>query len=1419
MNQLKQIPAPGGNSIHFRGDMITFTLENQTGRKGKAWLRTNIGFSSIRHAEIIRHVEEGCPPLSRDWHDLPMRPLNETTYSIVLPLLEVGRFEAKAYFVPSRSREILWPEGANATLKVEPAETCNGNTMYTAFVRQFGETKSRPDGAVAQQDEAMVLTLEQAGYAVIPPSGKFRDVIKQLDFIVGTLRCKIVQLLPIHPVPTTYARMGRYGSPFAVMDLMDVDPAYAEFDRQTTPMDQFQELVDEVHRRNARIYLDMPINHTGWASHLQIMHPEWFARNEGSEFLSPGAWGVIWGDLSKLDYRNRKLWRYIADVFLNWCSRGVDGFRCDAGYKVPFEVWQYIIAKVRKEYPDTIFMLEGLGGYKHVTERLLADAGMNWAYSELFQNYDQHQVEDYLPEAIRVAESKGNLIHFAETHDNARLADRSHAFARMRVAFCALSSYNGAFGFANGVEWYADRQINVHSAHSLNWGAEENMIDWIQRLHALMEIHPSFAPGGIIRMIQQEYHNSVALLRRDGDGIHPLLVLVNLNADAEGVVCWPTDRNPFESDRLVDLLSGRSITPEHRVGGMTRLRLAAGEVICLSSQQLWLRQMELRLKAPYRGTELAARQCLWAKALDIHCLLRGLEHPESVIPEALAADPKRFCLDLSGGRPCVTTFEWPRDVHRMVLLPPDHLLLIKSERAFNVDVRFGKENRWKEKSLPMADGRYFALVEPMEVPAQHVELTLKMTVFEAETITRTESPILALSRGEDARIFTSFAAGELHDRNRYAICTNDLGALSQVRIAWGELRSKYDGLLAANLHPSYPVDRHMMFTRCRGWIICRDYSTELSIQCQKNFSIEDDGTVKWLFDVPAGAGNLVPLELALRMERATNCIHLTYTRLTDEENEEHLDAPIPATLILRPDIEDRCNHEVIKAFLGAEAYWPTVVYAEKDGFTFKPAEDRQLTVKLSQGRFASEPEWYYSLNHPVDAERGIDGESDLFSPGYFRVELQGGESVTLTAAVNPQGTLPTLAHPVGAGDALPLTIEAAMAAAMRQFIVKRDAFKTVIAGYPWFLDWGRDTLICLRGIIAAGLLDDSEEIIKQFATFERNGTIPNAIHGGDANNRETSDAPLWMFVACDDLIKARGSEALLEADCGGRTLREVLISIASCYINGTENGIRMDWDSGLIYSPSHYTWMDTNYPAGTPREGYPIEIQALWHYALRFLQRIVPDTEEWGTFADQVRAAILARYVVRAGDATYLADCLAANSETVAADAVVDDALRCNQLFAITLGAVEDPELCCSILDACEQLLVPGAIRSLADLPVEHACPVYHNGQLLNDPHRPYWGCYSGDEDTRRKPAYHNGTAWTWPFPSYPEALVKMYGESAIPTALALLGSGTHLINNGCLRQSPEVVDGNVPHHQRGCGAQAWGVTELYRVYEQLSRG
>ena len=464
------------------------------------------------------------------------------------------------------------------------------------------------------------------------------------------------------------------------------------------------------------------------------------------------------------------------------------------------------------------------------------------------------------------------------------------------------------------------------------------------------------------------------------------------------------------------------------------------------------------------------------------------------------------------------------------------------------------------------------------------------------------------------------------------------------------------------------------------------------------------------------------------------------------------------------------------------------------------------------------------LHRSLEAERGLDPDSDLFSPGYFSASMNGGQEESLSvrllnATQRPGPSTAEQRHQkagAAADSSSPSRIIDTLNHCLSHYVVRRGSLKSVVAGYPWFLDWGRDSLIVVRGLIAAGRTNEARDVLTLFGGFERDGTLPNMINAQDAGDRDTSDAPLWFFVACSELVTEEGRDDFLNCSLNGRSVREILIDIGRALQRGASNGVGMDGDSGLLFSPSHFTWMDTNHPAGTPREGYPIEIQALWFAALGFLERIDPENTGWKDLALSVRESILKYFVhPRQG---YLCDCLSAAKGTAARNAEPDDALRPNQLLALTLGAVNDPIICRSALAACEELLVPGAIRSLADRRVERPLAIHHDGSLLNDPHYPYWGHYLGVEDQRRKPAYHNGTAWTWMFPSFCEAWATTYGAGECNTALAWLGSSQPLLESGCIGHIPEILDGDTPHAARGCDAQAWGASELLRVWKKIEK-
>jgi hypothetical protein len=427
--------------------------------------------------------------------------------------------------------------------------------------------------------------LDDLHYTVIPASGTFRDLLRELPHIVDTMGCRILQLLPINPTPTTFARMGRFGSPYACQDLTAVDPAYIEFDRRTNGIEQFEELTSAMHRRGGKVFLDMVINHTGWGSSLWEEHPEWFLRHADGTFASPGAWDVVWGDLVELNPIYIELWENLAQAFLTWCRRGVDGFRCDAGYKVPTQVWQYIEARVRQEFPETVFLLEGLGGPMSATEALLTEGGMQWAYSELFQNYSPGAIARYLDYSIAQSRRVGIYVHYSETHDNDRLAAKGRAWSLMRNQLSALASVAGGYGFTNGVEWLAAEKFNVHSSRGMAWGAKDNIVAELGGLNRLLAEHPCFFDSARLTRLSGDESPVLALQRDAAESADRVLVLVNTDVHNERVLELPEPEYASLGSPSIDLLGQKPPKCELSAAEV-KFTLSPGAAYCLGTRRL-----------------------------------------------------------------------------------------------------------------------------------------------------------------------------------------------------------------------------------------------------------------------------------------------------------------------------------------------------------------------------------------------------------------------------------------------------------------------------------------------------------------------------------------------------------------------------------------------------------------------------------------------------------------------------------------------------------------------------------------------------------------------------------------------------------------------------------------------------------------
>ena len=1585
-------PAPGDRLQRFVGDRIAFGLKDRDGRGAqpgwRAVLRTNLGRAALLRREILQAHTRGLPLAGASWRDIAMKE-QEGGWVLELPLAEVGFFRAKAYLVDARGWQ-HWPPGLDVGIAVHPNGCRTANTIYCAFPRMFGQTRT----ALSTLDpklEDRLADLDQAGYTVIPPSGKLRDLIRFLPHIMETLGCRILHLLPVNPTPTTYARFGRFGSPYAALDLTAIDPALVIFDRRTTGLDQFRELTYAAHLLGGRVLLDIAINHTGWSSVLQENHPEWFSRDPDGEFASPGAWGVTWEDLVELKHAYVALWDELAEMFLTWCRRGVDGFRCDAGYKAPVAAWQYIVARVQQEYPETLFLLEGLGGAWESTEALLTEGGLQWAYSELFQNYSGLQVAGYLEHSFRQSERVGLLVHYSETHDNERLAARGRAWSLLRNRLCALASVSGGFGFTCGVEWLATEKILVHGSTGMAWDNPDNLLPELARLNSLLAEHPCFFDGARWARLSPADSPVYALRRQSAEGQDVVLVLVNTDVEHAHTLTLCQDIAPVgpvvgpgsEQDPLnpnpnpnrlavgpaaagpraehraappapdesalalagwVDLLGQAVPTMKPGPDGGVVLTLGPGAAYCLAPGPVprGLQGEDYRRARARAAWGLSAlNEVLPLEAmgeLDWRALAAAVDRsPEQFLAlishlagaGAQAAELRDAILSLSaqglpGGAPASAGFPnagtilsvsaqgqpgaapaaeagtdeavYPRvvtwqleDARRITPVPPAHWLLIRDAVPLRavLDCQDGSPPRNVE-SIPVGGG-YIACLPPRQdgvdahllleryAPSeQHVMAAVRFLaprpdtsalgprIVDPDPVTHASSPASAKASG----------APESLRPTDLVLLTNGRGAMARLCLDLGRVNSKYDCALGANLHPSLPVDRHIFAKRIRVWVNADGFISPLDFRSLASFAPGPPAV--WHFVANAGDGRTVEIQMTADMLEGRNTTVFHFSRPTAAQaTGKQLPAEAEMVLTARVDIEDRNFHSETKRNGGTEyhfasnlhplpekplpqaapnqlqppdpapapvrkggfAFTPapdrqclrTSDFGLRTGFAFTPAPDRQLRVFADAGFYHPQPEWSQDIPHPVEQSRGQVGNGDAFSPGWFELPLPKGGKVTLVLTADPADPdreelesskfrvrTPRAREPFPADD----VFGQQLLRAARAFVVRRGQGRTVIAGYPWFLDWGRDTLICARGLLAAGLVDEVTQLVLTFARFEKEGTLPNTIFGEDASNRDTSDAPLWFGIVCEEIAALSGSGFYkTKVGPGDATIADVLWDIALNYAKGTPNGIGMDRSSALIWSPKHFTWMDTNYPACTPREGYPIEIQALWIRLLRQVERVGnrAERQSWDALAAQALESVDKFFWREA--LGYYADLLAARPGQPAAGAVVDEALRSNCLFMASLGLAGGKRAKRCVEAARRRLVVPGALRSLAPLPVSVPLPICGNdGCLLNNPAEPYWGRYEGDEDTRRKPAYHNGTAWTWTFPTFCEALARAwdFSPAAVAAARAYLGSMARLMAQGCLGQVPELLDGDAPHTPRGCDAQAWGATEALRVWKLL---
>ncbi len=469
-----------------------------------------------------------------------------------------------------------------------------------------------------------------------------------------------------------------------------------------------------------------------------------------------------------------------------------------------------------------------------------------------------------------------------------------------------------------------------------------------------------------------------------------------------------------------------------------------------------------------------------------------------------------------------------------------------------------------------------------------------------------------------------------------------------------------------------------------------------------------------------------------------------------------------------------------------------------------------VSIQVPGGRFEPAPGWWYRFELDRERERGFDFQEDLFTPGQLGVELApGGRLGVIVSTGDPAGRdafalaaaeaerRRELVARVGIEDPL---IESLTLAA-DQFLVRRgrpeEGLSTVIAGYPWFADWGRDTMIALPGLaLATRRFEEARGILRAFAGVASEGMLPNRFADEEeAPEYNTADASLWFFQAVAAYLEATGDEALVRDE-----LWPALVEILAWHERGTRYGIYEDED-GLLHAGEpgvQLTWMDAKVGdwVVTPRSGKPVEIQALWANALAVaasLARRFGDEAEAARLeaeVERVKARFAEVYWYQEGG--YLYDGVDGEER--------DASLRPNQLLAISLPLELLPrERALAVLARVEEhLLTPVGLRSLSPEDPRFV-PVYQGGPVERDG------------------AYHQGTAWSWLLGPYVDALLRLRGRQGRTQARQVVAAAARHLEDACLGQCSEIFDGAAPHFPRGCFAQAWSVGELLRVAVKLA--
>ncbi|HHW49415.1 MAG TPA: glycogen debranching protein [Clostridiaceae bacterium] len=634
------------------------------------------------------------------------------------------------------------------------------------------------------------------------------------------------------------------------------------------------------------------------------------------------------------------------------------------------------------------------------------------------------------------------------------------------------------------------------------------------------------------------------------------------------------------------------------------------------------------------------------------------------------------------------------------------------------------------------------------------------------------------------------------------LLTNGIGGFACSTIIGANTR-RYHGLLIAALRP--PVERHLILSKI-------DESLEVEGKVYNLYSFKTpDYTMNGHYNLQRVTVDPLPLfiycvedvtiEKSICMVHGKNTVYVVYRVINGSRR---------INLRFAPLVNFRDYHHDSRRSHMFFSHKPC-----DKGVIVKPYNlDIDIRILCSNGEFVSEYDnWFYNMYYSAERERGLSCIEDHYIPGHFKLEVEPWNDIQITIAATVEEGNVEMDRPLCIKKELDRIKELEIKSGFKDdfalklvraadsFIVYRKSTdaKTIVAGYPWFTDWGRDAMIAFSGLtLVTGRFDDARQILYTFSKYVKDGLIPNVFPDAVQEPVYNSvDAALWYFEAVKKFVDYTKDLEFIK-----NNILDSLENIISYYMRGTRFSIRMDKDFLITAgnSETQLTWMDAKVDGWvvTPRHGKAVEVNALWYNALKimaFLLRSVGQEskyiEYYENIAEKVKASFKDQFWNEKGQCLY--DVIDGSHK--------DDRIRPNQILAVSLSnAVIEGEMAERVLlKVWKELYTAYGLRSLSPKDDE------------------YKGVYTGDRYSRDG-AYHQGTVWTWLLGHFITAFLKVYGysEKIREMALRFIKPFRDHLRDGCVGYISEIFDGSEPHIPRGCFAQAWSVAEVLRAYAEI---